>query len=222
MGFKRIVGAHLAAFLLMLLVSPATFGLVIAMNKFLEEPEADDVKGPTVFTPEPKKEPKRKPPKPEAVKVERARRAPAPAAPAAPPDLGGGTDVGDVEFVDANVDTSDLSGLANRILGDPVESMEMTADSVDTKPVQLSGGEPQYPLSLRKRGITGRVVVHVLIGTDGNVKRIRLVETAPVGESGKAFENAVVAAIKHYRFKPALYKSQPTEMWAEYEFQFET
>jgi TonB family protein len=71
--------------------------------------------------------------------------------------------------------------------------------SVDTRPVQLNQPVPQYTEEARKNKIQGVVVVRVLIGTDGLVKRVSVVRGLPDGLD----EQAIQAAYK-LRFTPAM------------------
>ena len=74
--------------------------------------------------------------------------------------------------------------------------------------------------ALRNSGFhlpNGHVVVNLLIGIDGNVKAIKVLEADPPG----VFEKAVIQAVRFWRFEPAVYDSQPVEMWATLPVRFD-
>jgi len=78
------------------------------------------------------------------------------------------------------------------------------ATAVDTQPIQLNQPVPRYTEEARKNKIQGTVLVRVLIGTDGLVKRVTVVRGLPDGLD----EQAIQAAYQ-LRFKPAMKDGQP-------------
>lgn len=96
------------------------------------------------------------------------------------------------------------------------EAGKTTEVSVDRKPVPRVKGPIDPPPVARQKGISGRVVVMLLIGTDGLVKAVRIKESEPKG----IFDDCVTQAVRNWSFEPALYKSQPVEMWATLSVQF--
>jgi protein TonB len=65
-------------------------------------------------------------------------------------------------------------------------------------PVVLSRVEPSYPPVLRAQGVQGRVSLHVLVGTRGEVREVR-VETS---SGHAAFDEAALRALHAWRFAP--------------------
>lgn len=69
--------------------------------------------------------------------------------------------------------------------------------------------QPDYPASERRAGHEGRVVVRVLIGIDGRVKRVEKVSAA----SDAFFEVTERRALDKWRFKPGTRDGVPIEAW---------
>ncbi len=64
----------------------------------------------------------------------------------------------------------------------------------------LSQVYPIYPEKARIRGWQDRLVVRYIIGTDGKVREVSIVEPA----ERKLFDDATLRAIRHWRFRPML------------------
>ena len=69
--------------------------------------------------------------------------------------------------------------------------------------------QPNYPSDERLAGRGGRVVVSVLIGTDGRVKDVRQVSAA----SSAFFEATRKQALAKWRFKPGTKDGEAVEAW---------
>lgn len=69
--------------------------------------------------------------------------------------------------------------------------------------------QPEYPSSERRLGNEGRVVVKVLIGTDGRVKQVEMVSSP----SSSFFEATRRRALEKWRFKPGTRDGVPMETW---------
>lgn len=81
-----------------------------------------------------------------------------------------------------------------------------------------SGAEvqPAYPAAEQRMGIEGKVVIRVLIGTDGRVKA-----AAKVSATSDAFYRATERqALRYWRFKPATLDGKPIESWKEIAVRF--
>jgi protein TonB len=65
--------------------------------------------------------------------------------------------------------------------------------------------EPQYPSEAKRRHIRGRVVMNVLVGSDGSVRKL-------VVASGNPYlVEAAATAVRQWRFKPRNLDGQPAE-----------
>jgi len=58
-------------------------------------------------------------------------------------------------------------------------------------------------------GLTGKVVAKLLVGADGHVSRISILEASPHG----IFEQDVLKALKQWEFKPGYYRNQAVATW---------
>ncbi len=76
--------------------------------------------------------------------------------------------------------------------------------------------QPDYPMSMRRAGIEGRVTVRVLIGADGRVKDVTLVQSPDPA----FFEVTREHALKNWRFKPATVDGQSVEAWFQMNLMF--
>jgi protein TonB len=72
----------------------------------------------------------------------------------------------------------------------------------------LSQVYPIYPDSARIRAEEGQLVVRYIIGTDGRVKDVIVLDHA----EDKCFDDSAVRAIRNWRFRPMIKDGHPTEV----------
>jgi protein TonB len=84
----------------------------------------------------------------------------------------------------------------------------------EDEPVPVTQVTPKYPEFARDAQIQGRVVLHVLVGKDGRVKNVKVIRSV------KGLDEAAVAAIKQWVFKPALSNNKPVAVWVEVPMDF--
>jgi len=77
----------------------------------------------------------------------------------------------------------------------------------DTPPVPIVAPRPAYPPWAREAGIEGKVLVRVLVGTDGIPKN------AVIVSGPRGLTDGVVDAVLRWRFKPGLANKEPVEVW---------
>ncbi|QDZ08979.1 TonB family protein [Sphingomonas panacisoli] len=77
--------------------------------------------------------------------------------------------------------------------------------------------QPPYPAAEIRAGNVGRVVIRVLVGTDGRVKQVERVSAA----SDAFFAAAEKQALTKWRFKPATSDGTPIEQWKTMALRFE-
>jgi protein TonB len=77
-------------------------------------------------------------------------------------------------------------------------SAAMRADGHLEPPVPVRTVAPDFPSDLRTQGISGVVMVSVLIDVQGNPKDMKVARSSNV-----AFEEPAVEALKKWKFKPA-------------------
>lgn len=70
----------------------------------------------------------------------------------------------------------------------------------------LNKVNPAYPVEARQNRIQGSVRLHVIIGTDGLIKDVELIQGHPV------FEKAAIDAIRQWRYRPVMLNGKPAEV----------
>lgn len=203
----RIVGVFF-----MLAGSSATFGAVLMMNKFAEPPEEEEKVAMMEFKVK-KPKPKKKKQEVQQVKKQRKRSTRPQRNIAPPPDLG--VSVSGVDFGIPEYNLGELTQVSDSLVGD-MENLVMTEDSVDKKPTPTYRTPVAYPPRAKSKNIEGRVIVNILIGKDGSVKKAKIVEAEPIG----VFEESVMNSIQSWRFNAATYKGQPVEVWVSLPMEF--
>jgi periplasmic protein TonB len=186
----------------MIVGSAIVFSTVVFMNRKAPKPEDTSISAAIDFTVQ---APTAKPEERETPLQQRRSTAKSdPPALAPLPNLEGVLSSIRVEMPDFN---SESIGTSESLFGD-LDNVTMTDDSVDEKPVVLAS-PITYPTQARQRKIEGRIVVSLLIGTDGTVKRARILESAPP----ELFDRAVLDALPRWRFEPARYKNKNVQVW---------
>lgn len=66
---------------------------------------------------------------------------------------------------------------------------------------------PRYPRRALRDGISGRVVLEVVVNPDGTVREARVIEASPRG----VFESAAISAVYKWKFKPKVVDGKPVE-----------
>ncbi len=205
----RVTSAALFALAIngVLLVSLAALSRLDAR---LDEHRQDDA-GTTVAVHEPQREP---PPR------ERTRRPPrleTVAPPALPPLAGlGGVPVPDLGvYQDLGADPALRS--ADRPIVTAAGTMDLTAEMVDEPPRVLVRFPLHYPPDAEQRGIEGAVTVRMLVGRDGEVRQVTVLESTPAG----VFDAAAVEALQRWRFTPAQLAGETVRVWVRERVRFE-
>ena len=78
---------------------------------------------------------------------------------------------------------------------------------VEELPEAIKKVSPEYPDIARQSSMEGTVVVKALVGKDGRVLNTQVVKSVPV------LDDAAVAAVKQWVFKPALSNNKPVAVW---------
>jgi protein TonB len=207
------LGANAAGILLMAVAAPAVLAAVIGLNRLAKPKEESAAQREVTFTVEAAK------PKPPAERREEPRRAPARRGPG--PERAGlsrlaalGPGLSGVKL-DLPEFRLQAASVPERVLGDLADVVH-TESTVDRKPSLRTKAPIDPPPDARRRNLSGKVVVTMLVGTDGSVKALRVTESEPPG----VFDDCVVRSLREWTFEPALYKSQPVEMWVTLPVQF--
>lgn len=85
---------------------------------------------------------------------------------------------------------------------------------VEELPEAVSKVPPTYPAGL-KGDVVGTVLVQALVLKDGTVGDTRVVKSIP------ALDEAAIACVRQWRFKPALTKGAPVAVWVAVPVRFE-
>lgn len=86
--------------------------------------------------------------------------------------------------------------------------------AVDEAPQVIYRVRPVYPPFALEAGLEGRVLLHVLVGPDGLVREIRVVEGSQV------FVESAESAVGRWRFRPARVGARPVPIWVEIPVRF--
>lgn len=90
---------------------------------------------------------------------------------------------------------------------------------VDEPPKPLNMAEIQqaivFPEEVKAAGKSGRIILRVLVGTDGNYQRHEVVSS-----TNDAMAQAVEAKIKEIQFEPASKDGEPVRFWVNIPFNF--
>lgn len=200
---------YIVGTLSMLLGTFVVFGVVITMNELSHPPERDRAKHETRF--EVKKEKK----KPQKV-VEQKEPPKKPDNPQPPPPMANlDSDIGSVDIPIPGLDMSQLGSVGDSSLGSD-KDLVMTDDTVDKPPQPVSQAAMQYPPKAKARGVEGYVLVSLLIGDNGEVQKVRVLESKP----GGVFEQTAVSSIRKWRFQPAQYQGKSVKVWARQKIRF--
>jgi protein TonB len=78
----------------------------------------------------------------------------------------------------------------------------------EPKPIQDIQKLVKYPEEARRAGLEGKVMVSILIGKDGNIKRITIDKA-----DADVFRQPVIDALKKVRFTPARKDGKPVMVW---------
>jgi protein TonB len=92
--------------------------------------------------------------------------------------------------------------VAQQSLGD-VARQTRTQETPDTRVIHRE--PPIYPAEAKAKGISGTVIVEVVIGRQGNVS------SAKVIEGDKIFQEAALTAVKAWKFQPPTTQELPVE-----------
>ena len=81
-------------------------------------------------------------------------------------------------------------------------------------PMPVARVKPEYPPIARDAAMEGKVVVRMLVGLDGKVRR------AEIEQSSAMFDEAALAAARRWTFTPALTDGKPVMVWVRVPFDF--
>lgn len=89
---------------------------------------------------------------------------------------------------------------------------------LDVRPGIMTRTEPEFPEAAARRFLSGRVVVRLYIGEDGEVEKVDVVAAEPPGY----FEDAAVRAFLASRFSPGMKNGRPVKVQMTLEVNFDS
>jgi len=204
---------HLAGLAVMAVAAPATLAAVVGLNGLAKPPPEPDAAREVTFEVEPPPPP---PPPPERPAPPRRRTSRTPDHPALAPPPSLGPALSGVQLDLAGPSVADLGGASDSVLGD-LDQVVHTEATVDTRPTPRATTPIDVPAVARAKNLSGRVVLNVLVGADGSVREVRVLEADPPG----VFDDAAVRAVRTWRFEPATYEGRAVEVWAALPIEFQ-
>ena len=101
--------------------------------------------------------------------------------------------------------------------GGGMENTIYNAEEVEVEAKMLKEVFAQYPAQAKRRGISGFVKVYMVIDRSGNVAEAFATVVEP---PGFGFETEALAAVRQYKFSPALVGGVPVQQRFTKEFRF--
>ncbi|NOX75489.1 MAG: energy transducer TonB [Gammaproteobacteria bacterium] len=201
---------HANALLWMTLGAGSIFMILLYINQSAVPAPTERVAANTSFEvkqaikPKPKKKLKKRKP--------RQHKKSAPSAPLANLD----TTLSGIEFGLPSFSLDENAGVSQSLLGD-TSAVVMTSDMVDVPPRVRKRQPLQYPARAKSKEIEGYVVISLLIGVDGKVEMVKVIEASPQG----VFDDAALRSVSKWQFSPARYEGKAVETWANQTVRFE-
>lgn len=181
--------------------------LVISFNKDVSEKEEKTAKTKRAIEVKKQKKQVSAKPKPKPKPKKKTPKAP-------PPNLSSlmsGVSMNIPEFT-----TDDFADDTKDILGDIAQDAIMSEGTVDSKPKVVSRSAMEFPAKAAKEGITGYVIINLLVAKDGSVEIAKIIESQPAG----VFDNSALSGVRTWRFTPAKYKGKAVKVWAKQKISF--
>jgi len=113
------------------------------------------------------------------------------------------------EELSQSIGSGEAQGGDSLVIAPPSDNMPQYGEYVyvEELPEAISKVTPEYPDIARQSNMEGTVLVQALVGKDGRVKDTKVVKPVPV------FDDAAVAAVRQWVFKPALSNNKPVAVW---------
>ncbi|WP_407351485.1 energy transducer TonB [Luteimonas sp. R10] len=86
-----------------------------------------------------------------------------------------------------------------------IDGEPATTATATRAPLAVDAPAPRYPSAALRSGESGEVVLRVRVGIDGSAGEVEIVRSS----SSRALDRAAVAAVRRWRFQPALRDGQP-------------
>lgn len=110
-----------------------------------------------------------------------------------------------------------MLGLVVAVAATTMAATEYEASDVDSPPKLVRQMPIKFPAQAKRDGITGKVVVRCLIGTNGKADKMEVVESEPAG----IFEESALSTLKYWEFRPGVKSGEMVATWVKVPFKFE-
>jgi len=200
---KRTLVALLAA----LIVPYLIFSVVVSLNEKSFENERDDNKS-SSFDVKKQSKLKKAAPKPKPKPKPKKINQPLPSI--KPTNVGSALSGGGLSFGMPLFDETGFADISDNGLLDSFTNNAMDKDSVDTAPKVFKRSPIVYPDLARRQGVSGYVIMNVLIDESGNVEDVDIVESKPE----EIFDLKADSTIRRWKFEPATYNGKKVKVWA--------
>ena len=111
-----------------------------------------------------------------------------------------------------------LPGLSGDVSIPPSDMLGIgfTMEEVDEIPQILRSIQPEYPLGAKRSHTEGKVVIRMLVTSDGSPTRLTVDSATPPG----IFDKAALSAAKRWKFRPGMYHGKAVDTWVLLPFNF--
>ena len=92
----------------------------------------------------------------------------------------------------------------------------MNEETVDDPPKARYRPPLLYPKSAREKSIEGHVILNLLVGTEGQVERVRLLTSTPQG----IFDQVAMDSVRKWQFDAAKYQGKRVKVWVKQRISF--
>jgi TonB family protein len=139
---------------------------------------------------------------------------------------GTGTTAGKAESPPAKTTQKEMPPAKEMLPADTISIKDKPEDHVpaasefvpyDVPPKFVKRVEPKYPSLAKLSGITGKVLVQVLVDKNGKVADVRIYKDSG---TNAGLEQAAIEAARQSEFSPAISKGQPIAVWIIYHYDF--
>ena len=83
------------------------------------------------------------------------------------------------------------------------------ATDLDTPPMAIMRTKPPYPYKARQRNIKGSVEVKFLVGADGRISDVQVLNSQPAG----LFDATVLKTVPKWKFRPGMLAGEAVPSW---------
>ena len=110
-----------------------------------------------------------------------------------------------------------FTGQVSMLVEADVARTALAGPEVDARARLISKPDPGFPEEARRNNVRGRVRLRAVLGSDGVVRHVLVLEGLPFGMSEEC-----VAAAKRIRFTPAVKDGRPVSQFVVLEYNFNT